>query len=121
MPQIANTHTLPEWENGYLLAGNLKTLNGIATLNISGDWNSTRYPNGLTAITNTAETGYYAIPFIGSYSSSTRTTLVQIKIYDTTTGLIATTSNVKIHYIIWLNDSNSKFVLPTETETIKLL
>lgn len=120
MPQIANTHTLPEWENGYLLAGNLKTASGIATLNISGNWSATDFPSGLTILCNSQNATFYSVPFVSAYSTATKLTTIQFKIYNTSDGIISTDSDIKIHYLVWVNNTATKTLLPIALETINL-
>lgn len=122
MPQIANTKTMPEWEDGYLLAGNLKTLNGEAKLYLSGDWSEATCPSGLVIVFSKRDIGatdlYFAC-IVGSYSAATKLTPITFKLYNAL-GAAQTDNNIYVDYMIWVVNSNQKYKALVYEETIKL-
>ena len=122
MPQIVNTKTMPEWEDGYLLAGNLKTLNGEAILYLSGDWSTATCPSGLVIVFSKRDIGAqdrYFVSIVGSYSAATKLTSITFKLYDAL-GVAQTDNNVYVDYMIWVVNSNLKYKALVAEETIKL-
>jgi hypothetical protein len=122
MPQVLNSNTMPEFKNGYVCSGRLKTnVSGLCTLRFSGRISQGNIITIATAIDDSF--GYIVNTSTPTYNGSTKTTDIVFTVRDSDGTLVS--DDKLVDYFCWIAYSQFDFVpvtvgLVPDTELITL-